>query len=86
MIPINRKAGPVWRCAPCGSTEVYLSRIEWLPGTAKVHSRGAKGPWAKQAMTVPVADLFETQAEAREEFRRRRRGSGYKFSHRPYAA
>ena len=60
-----------WRIAPCGTTEVFLSRL--LPnGAAVVFSRGQKSVWAKRPMTIAAGDLFASEALARSEYRKRR--------------
>lgn len=75
MLPANQMTGiPVWRIAPCGTTEVLLNKIHRTgnPVCASVSSHGQRSRWAAKPMMVPVADLFATRAEAAAEYRRRR--------------
>lgn len=66
----NLQIGPVWRIAPSGTTQVYLSKVHG-DGTASVHSAGQKSRWAIKPMKVAVIDLFADRTVAREEYRRR---------------
>ena len=69
-LPSGRLAGPVWRIAPCGTTQVYFNRADG--DRALVNSRGQIMRWAKQPMWVALDDLFETRVAARAEHRRRK--------------
>jgi len=66
----TKRTGEVWRIAPSGTTRVYL--VSTKGNRACVHSRGQVSRWAKVPMYVETADLFDSQEEARAEYRRRR--------------
>jgi hypothetical protein len=66
------RTGPVWRCAPSGTEEVYLVRVR--DSLAQIHRQGVKSRWSIGSMVVPVEDLFDDRQLARAEFRRRRAG------------
>ena len=70
MLPPGTKCGPVWRIAPMGTTQVYLTQL--FADQARVHGLGQLSRWAKQAMTVHADDLFLTKPEALAEYRRRK--------------
>lgn len=69
---IKLQAGPCWRIAPCGTTQVYLLRYSADGASASVCSRIGQRGWAKQPLTVASVDLFLTRPEARAEYKRRR--------------
>jgi hypothetical protein len=68
----NKLCRPVWRIAPMGVTQCYLSKSPGPDGIAHVNSQGQRTKWALQATRVRAEDLFDTEREARVEYRRRK--------------